>query len=203
MSITTRFLKATTSAAVLAAAAGCATTTGLPEYRSVDAGTRTFGTPVDTQGVRSYQNGAPVAVHYNACRDLQTATRQVNNNRSVERSIDQASRKIGSAAGNRRSNLGSIISGSIAGVGAAIAGNEANKALKTPQISQLEADCNQQRAYEAWVKGQNASGRAGGAASTSERLNEKRVDDCVKAETRRGASYTQALPACRATIFGR
>ena len=202
MSLTLRFLKATASAAVLAVAAGCATT-GLPEYNSKDANTRTSGTPTDTQGVRYHQNGAPVSVHYNACRDLQAATRQVTANRNVEQSVTQASRRIGNAAGNRRTNISDVVGGAIAGVGAAIVGGEVNKALRTPQITQLEADCNQQRAFEAWQKSQNASGRAGGTASTSERLNEKRVDDCVRIETRAGTPYTQALPACRTAVFGR
>lgn len=201
MALATRFLKATTSAVVLAAAAGCATT-GLPEYRSVDAGTRTAGTPTDTQGVRYYPNGEPVAVHYNACRDLQTAARQMNNNRAVESSVNQASRRIGNSAGNRRNNLGDVITGAVAGVGAAIAGDQVNKAIRTPQIQQLEADCNQQRAREDWSRSQTSRGRNAGVASTSERLNEKRVDDCVKTETRKGAPYTVALPACRRAIFG-
>lgn len=206
MSLSTRFLKASASIAALALAAGCATTNPLPEYRSVDAGTRTAGTPTDKQGVRYYPNGEPVAVNYNACRDLNTATRNVNNNRTVERSIDQGSRTVGRAAGTQRGrdNISSIITGAVAGVGAAIAGEKINNALKTPQIAQLEADCNQQEARDAWEKAQKAAARSAGRAGVDNaRTADKQINECVKSETRRGVPYTEALPSCRATVLGR
>ncbi len=206
MALSSRFLKASASMAALALAAGCATTNPLPEYRSVDAGTRTAGTPTDTQGVRYYPNGEPVDVQYNACRDLKTATRNVNNNRTVERSIDQGSRNIGRSAGTQRgrNNIGDVITGAVAGVGAAIAGQQINNAIKTPQIARLEADCNQQEAREAWEKAQKAAARnAGRAGLDNARAEDKLISDCVKSETRNGVPYTQALPACRATVLGR
>lgn len=206
MSLSARFLKASASIAALALAAGCATTNPLPEYRSVDAGTRTAGTPTDTQGVRYYPNGEPVSVHYNACRDLKTATRNVNNNRTVERSIDQGARNVGRAAGSTRgrTSIGDVVTGAVAGVGAAIAGQQINNALKTPQIAQLEADCNQQQVREAWEKEQKAAARnAGRAGVNSDRAADKLIGDCVKSETRRGVPYPEALPACRATVLGR
>ncbi len=206
MAVSSFFLKASTSVAAVALAAGCATTNPLPEYRSVDAGTRTAGTPTDTQGVRYYPNGEPVAINYNACRDLQTATRSVNNNRTVERSIDQGSRNVGRAAGSTRgrNNIGDTITGAIAGVSAAIAGQQINNALKTPQIARLEADCQQQEARDAWEKAQKAAARGAGRAQTNDaRAAEKMIADCVKSETRNGVSYTQALPTCRATVLGR
>lgn len=206
MSLSTRFLKASTSIAALALVAGCATTSPLPEYRSTDAGTRTAGTPTDTQGIRYYPNGEPVSVHYNACRDLQTATRNVNNNRTVERSIDQGARNVGRSAGTQRgrNNIGDTITGAIAGVGAAIAGQQINNVLKSPQIAQMEADCNQQRVRQAWEKEEKAAARANGRADASyARATEKQINDCVRSETRRGVPYPEALPACRATILGR
>lgn len=206
MALSARFLKASASMAALALAAGCATTNPLPEYRSVDAGTRTAGTPTDTQGVRYYPNGEPVSVHYNACRDLQAAARNANNDRTVERSIDQGARNVGRAAGNTRgrNNIGDVITGAVAGVGAAIFGQQVNNALKTPQIAQLEADCNQQQARQAWEKEQRDAARGAGRAQTNDtRAAERMIADCIKSETRNGASYTQALPACRAAIFGR
>lgn len=152
--------KNSASAVTLALAAafttGCAST-ALPTYNSVDAGTRTANTAVTPEGIRYHANGAPVQVHYNACRDLNQATRQLNNNRTVQRSIDNATRTAGRQLSNTRKNfdLGDVLRGAGATIGAAIAGNEANKAIQSPHIKRLEADCNQQRAYETWHRSQN------------------------------------------------
>ena len=208
MALTQRFLTVASSSVAALALSGCLATTGgntaLPEYRSVDAGTRTAGTPTDTQGARYYPNGEPVGINYNACRDLQTATRNVNNNRTVERSIDQGARNVGRAANTQRgrSNIGDIITGAAAGVGAAIAGQQINNALKTPQIARLEADCQQQKVRQAWEAEQKAAARSAGRAGANDaRAADKLINDCVRSETRNGKAYTQALPDCRAAIL--
>ncbi len=215
-----------TSAAKLLAAAsvlaltGCAVTPHTPVYNSTDAATRTIDTQLDRGGIRYDQYGAPLAVHYNACGNLQRIVNRTQNNRDIERSITRGSNNIGSSVTRRNGNIARSITGAIAGAGAAIVGRGVYNTISTPQIDRLEADCNQQMAYKEWQRTQKLEDRyARQIGARDGRTEDRRIDACIKAETAgnryqvRGGngsysagprvSYPEALQRCEAAVLRR
>ncbi|AEP09712.1 lipoprotein [Micavibrio aeruginosavorus] len=140
------------TAAVLST--GCATSNpygGLPQYGSTQAPERMQNTQVAPNGVRMDPYGAPVRVHYNACGALNQAIRNTQPSNGTQRAITSS---VGMAAGairsGRSNRIGDIAAGAAVGIVGSIVGDRANQAINQPRINQLEADCNQQRAYEDW-----------------------------------------------------
>lgn len=125
---------------------------GLPSYGSVDAGTRTQNTQVSPNGVRYHADGSPVRVHYNACQMLQ---REINNTASgnaTQRTINQGVGAVSGAVIRGNNNVMNTIIGAISGIGIGIAGDQAARAVNSPRIAALEADCNQQRVSEEYER---------------------------------------------------
>ncbi|WP_435641889.1 hypothetical protein [Micavibrio aeruginosavorus] len=139
-----------TAAAVMS---GCATNPygGLPQYGSTQAPERMQNTQVAPNGVRVDPYGAPVRVHYNACSALNQAIRNTQpsngTNRAITSSVGMAAGAIRSGRSNR---IGDIAMGGLVGIVGSMVGDRANQAINQPRVNQLEADCNQQRAFEDW-----------------------------------------------------
>ena len=151
MTISTRFLKASASVATLAFAAGCATT-GLPQYRSVDAGTRTANTEVTPTGVRVNPDSTPVRINYDACSALKKEIKAMTSGNATTRAINQGTGAVAAGARKGSKNIGEVIVGAAAGIGVSIAGDQAVRAINSPRIAALEADCNQQKVSERFTK---------------------------------------------------
>lgn len=154
MTVSTRFLKASASIVTLAFAAGCATT-GLPQYRSVDAGTRTANTDVTPVGIRVNQDGTPVRINYDACRALQKEIQAMTSGNATTRAINQGTGAVAAGVRKGSKSIGEVIAGAAAGIGVSIAGDQAVRAINGPRIAVLEADCNQQKVSTDFAKDQS------------------------------------------------
>lgn len=164
-------LKKATATATIALAgvfsAGCVTTTGpgtasgLPSYGNTQAPTRAANTSVDQNGIRYNPDGSPMAGHYNACAELNRTIAATRPSNGTNRAIAQGAGAIGGAiAGGRNGNIGNVAAGVAIGIIGQIAGDKANQVINNDRIAQTEADCNQQRAYEAFIRKQNPRSRS-------------------------------------------
>ncbi|QQG35279.1 MAG: hypothetical protein HYS17_06865 [Micavibrio aeruginosavorus] len=199
MNIAKRFLAASALAGS-ALLTGCASTgsMGLPDYRSVDAGERTANTEVSATGIRYNVDGSPVRVNYQACQAL---TREINNTNSgnaTQRAINQGTGTIGSAVRRgSKGNVGEVALGAVLGVGVGILGDQATRAINSPRIKTLEADCNQQRAFEQWDKDNKAA-----QAQFSREFNnwQRDMGKCVAGQTRIGETAQVARRSCETMV---
>ena len=195
MNCSKRFMAATAIAGATLLQ-GCATTMGLPEYRSVDAGTRTQNTQADPTGIRYHQTGEPVAVNYRACQAL---TREINNTNSgnaTNRSINQAAGAVGASI-RRGAKTGDTLIGALGGIGVSMLGDQATRAINTPRIRQLEADCNQENAYKDWQNANKVNERA--YQQESRRLQPD-ITQCTRQEIRKGVEPRIARGNCEAAF---
>jgi hypothetical protein len=195
MNCSKKFLAATALAGA-ALLQGCATT-GLPEYRSVDAGTRTQNTQTDPAGVRYHQTGEPVAVNYRACQALNTEIRAATSGNATNRAINQGTGAVGASINRGAKNIGDTIIGAIGGVVVGLAGDQATRAINTPRIRQLEADCNQENAYNAWQKTNQVNQRA---YQQDLRQWQNNMTQCTRQEARNGEAPTVARRNCEAAF---
>lgn len=147
MNITQKFLTAT---ALGVALTGCSSMggMGLPQYGSIDAGTRMQNTQVSPSGIRYHGDGTPVRVHYNACQMLDREIRNTSSSNATQRAINQGTGSVAGAISRRNGSAKDAILGALGGVAVGIVGDQAARAVNSPRIASLEADCNQQRAAE-------------------------------------------------------